>query len=85
MLAYVERGNVSAAQFIMDGEYDFRSEDLVVALASWKAKHLDQSTPVFSTSSAGDVGQPFASPLDECFCAGILSHGRDGLMLRSVC
>lgn len=37
VLSYVERGNLSAAQFIMDGEYDFESEELVQALTNWKA------------------------------------------------
>jgi len=37
VLSYVERGNRSAALFIMAGEYDFESEELVKALTTWKA------------------------------------------------
>lgn len=37
VLAYVERGNCSAASFIMSGEYDYRSEDLIEALTRWRA------------------------------------------------
>lgn len=37
VLSYVERGNRSAALFIMEGEYAFGSEELVQALTSWKA------------------------------------------------
>jgi methyl-accepting chemotaxis protein len=40
VLSYVERGNISAAMFIMEGEYDFRSDDLVQALTNWRAKVL---------------------------------------------
>jgi methyl-accepting chemotaxis protein len=37
VLSYVERGNRSAALFIMDGEYGFESEELIKALTKWKA------------------------------------------------
>ena len=37
VLAYVERGNSSAALFIMEGEYDYESGELVEALTAWKA------------------------------------------------
>ena len=76
VLAYVERGNVSAAQFIMDGEYDFRSEDLVLALVEWRAKHVDPSAPLFATSARpGPDRDAHHHPCEEC----------ESLILRPAC
>ena len=42
ILAYVERGMASAAQFIMDGEYAALSDMLIEALNGWKADAIRQ-------------------------------------------
>ncbi len=43
VLSYVERGNCSAALFIMEGEYAFESGELVEALTDWKAAVMAKS------------------------------------------